>query len=164
MLMLVALNGCVDEKIVYRDGPNFAAPPAAAASFLGYSDEANKVTVCGNCHVGQQAKWKETKHASAFATLATPESCSSRRACTSSAVREMDWRSLVPERASTAIGRSPGSLVRRVGRSARSGSWARASRWSGSAGGPRPAGRRGRGPWPDWRPGPADGASGRSCR
>lgn len=69
MLMLVALNGCVDEKIVYRDGPNFAAPPAAAASFLGYSDEANKVTVCGNCHVGQQAKWKETKHASAFATL-----------------------------------------------------------------------------------------------
>lgn len=69
MLMLVALNGCVDEKIVYRDGPNFAAPPAAAASFLGYSDEVNKVTVCGNCHVGQQAKWKETKHASAFATL-----------------------------------------------------------------------------------------------
>lgn len=69
MLMLVALNGCVDEKIVYRDGPNFASPPAAAASFLGYSDEANKVTVCGNCHVGQQAKWKETKHASAFSTL-----------------------------------------------------------------------------------------------
>ena len=57
MLMLVAVGGCVDEKIVYRDGPNFAAPPAAAASFLGYSDEVNKVTVCGSCHVSQQAKW-----------------------------------------------------------------------------------------------------------
>ena len=69
MLMLVAVGGCVDEKIVYRDGPNFAAPPAAAASFLGYSDEVNKVTVCGSCHVSQQAKWKVTKHAGAFSTL-----------------------------------------------------------------------------------------------
>lgn len=69
VLVLAALGGCVDEKIVYRDGPNFAAPPSAAASFVGYSDATNKVTVCGNCHVGQQAKWKSTKHADAFATL-----------------------------------------------------------------------------------------------
>jgi predicted CXXCH cytochrome family protein len=68
-LMLATTAGCVDEKIVYRDGPNFAAPPAAAASFLGYSDEDNKATVCGSCHVTQQGKWKETKHASAFETL-----------------------------------------------------------------------------------------------
>ena len=68
-LLLFASAGCVDEKIVYRDGPNYAAPPAAAASFLGYSDEANKTTVCGNCHVGQQARWKETAHADAFHTL-----------------------------------------------------------------------------------------------
>jgi predicted CXXCH cytochrome family protein len=61
--------GCVDEKIVYRDGPNFAAPPTAAASFIGYDDATTKLTVCGNCHVGQQAKWKDTKHADAWGTL-----------------------------------------------------------------------------------------------
>lgn len=68
-LMLISVNGCVDEKIVYRDGPNYAAPPTAAASFLGYTDEANKATVCGSCHVSQQAKWKETRHAGAWNTL-----------------------------------------------------------------------------------------------
>ena len=69
VLMLVASGGCVDEKIVYRDGPNYAAPPTAVASFLGYDDQTAKLTVCGNCHVGQQAKWKGSKHADAFATL-----------------------------------------------------------------------------------------------
>jgi protein-arginine kinase activator protein McsA len=68
-LLLLASAGCVDGKIAYRDGPNFTAPPTAAASFLGYSDEANKVTVCGNCHAGQQARWKETAHADVFNTL-----------------------------------------------------------------------------------------------
>ena len=70
-LMSVSLAGCVDEKIVYRDGPNFAAPPTAAASFLGYDDQTTKLTVCGNCHVSQQGKWKETAHADAFNTLET---------------------------------------------------------------------------------------------
>ena len=65
----IVLAGCVDEKIVYRDGPNFAAPPAAAANFVGYDDAAAKLTVCGNCHVSQQGKWKETKHAGAWKTL-----------------------------------------------------------------------------------------------
>ncbi len=69
VLMLVSASGCVDEKIVYRDGPNFAAPPTAAASFVGYSDSASKATVCGSCHVTQQAKWKTTGHAKAFETL-----------------------------------------------------------------------------------------------
>lgn len=69
LLACLVAAGCVDEKIVYRDGPNFAAPPSAAASFLGYDDQATKLTVCGNCHVGQQAKWKGTKHADAYATL-----------------------------------------------------------------------------------------------
>jgi len=68
-LLLMSVSGCVDEKIVYRDGPNYAAPPAAAASFLGYADTTNKITVCGNCHVSKQAKWKETRHANAFKTL-----------------------------------------------------------------------------------------------
>lgn len=68
-LLVFALSSCVDEKIVYRDGPNFTQPPAAAANFVGYSDETTKQTVCGNCHAGQQGKWAETAHADAFVTL-----------------------------------------------------------------------------------------------
>src|SRR5678816_2803210 len=68
-LLLFSLGACVDEKIVYRDGPNFTTPPAAAANFVGYQDEATKKTVCGACHAGQQAKWELTRHADAWATL-----------------------------------------------------------------------------------------------
>lgn len=68
-LAVFALSACVDEKIVYRDGPNFTTPPAAAANFLGYSDETTKKTVCGACHATQQAKWVTTRHASAWKTL-----------------------------------------------------------------------------------------------
>jgi predicted CXXCH cytochrome family protein len=69
LVVVASLGGCVDEKIVYRNGTNFAAPPTAAASFLGYDDAATKLPVCGNCHVGQQARWKTTKHADAWHTL-----------------------------------------------------------------------------------------------
>lgn len=68
-LLLFSISACVDEKIVYRDGPNFTTPPAAAANFVGYQDETTKKTVCGACHAGQQAKWEETRHADAWATL-----------------------------------------------------------------------------------------------
>ena len=68
-LAALALGGCVDEKIVYRDRPAFVTPPAAAANFLGYSDSATSKTVCGNCHVTQQAKWEQTAHSDAWATL-----------------------------------------------------------------------------------------------
>ena len=61
--------GCVDEKIVYRDGPSFTTPPAAAANFLGYHDETTSRTTCGNCHVTQQGKWEQTAHSDAWATL-----------------------------------------------------------------------------------------------
>ncbi len=67
--LVFTLGSCVDEKIVYRNGPNFVAPPAAAASFLGYADEPTKQTVCGSCHATQQGNWVSTKHADAFATL-----------------------------------------------------------------------------------------------
>lgn len=63
------LGSCVDEKIVYRDGPNFVTPPSNAASFVGYSDKATKRTVCGSCHIGQQRRWEGTAHADAMATL-----------------------------------------------------------------------------------------------
>ena len=60
---------CTTEKIVYREGTNFAAPPASAANFIGYYDAANKRTVCGSCHVDAQTRWASTKHASAWADL-----------------------------------------------------------------------------------------------
>jgi predicted CXXCH cytochrome family protein len=63
--------GCVDERIVYRDRDLFAPPQAAAAGFIGYTNEADKLTVCGNCHVGQQGRWEQTAHAGAWAGLQT---------------------------------------------------------------------------------------------
>lgn len=72
-LALVALSSCVDEKVVFRDGTNFVAPPTAAVGFLGYSDEATKKTICGACHANQQSKWITTRHAGAWATLQTSD-------------------------------------------------------------------------------------------
>lgn len=68
--LVLALGACLngDDRIVYRDR-TFTEPPAAAAGFLGYDDRSTKLTVCGNCHVGQQAQWEDSPHASAFATL-----------------------------------------------------------------------------------------------
>jgi hypothetical protein len=63
----VWLTACTD--VTYRDRPLFETPPAAAAGFLGFRDRLQNETVCGNCHVGQQAEWEETAHADAFTTL-----------------------------------------------------------------------------------------------
>lgn len=63
------LSGCVDERIVYQERPLFEQPAAAAANFVGYSNPTTKLTVCGNCHIGQQTRWRETAHANTFATL-----------------------------------------------------------------------------------------------
>jgi len=62
---------CSDERIVYRDRDLLGGVPAAANGYLGYSNAAEKLTVCGNCHVGQQADWVKTAHADAWNTLAT---------------------------------------------------------------------------------------------
>ena len=70
LVALALIAGCTTEKIVYRSGSNFAAPPSSAKSFVGYSDETSKQTVCGGCHVDAQSKWVTTKHASAWSTLA----------------------------------------------------------------------------------------------
>jgi predicted CXXCH cytochrome family protein len=67
----LSLTGCVDEKIVYRDRDLFESLPAGAAEFVGYSKAEDKLTVCGNCHIGQQARWQETAHAGAWAGLAS---------------------------------------------------------------------------------------------
>ncbi|MCB9463485.1 MAG: hypothetical protein H6682_07360 [Candidatus Eisenbacteria bacterium] len=67
-LVLLAV-GCTDEEKVYIDKPLFEDPPESAAGFLGYDEEGQKLTVCGNCHVGQQAGWETTAHAGAWETL-----------------------------------------------------------------------------------------------
>ncbi|HSL71401.1 MAG TPA: multiheme c-type cytochrome [Longimicrobiales bacterium] len=61
--------GCTDENVVFRDREQFQALPPGAANFVGYTDEAEKLVVCGNCHVGQQSEWEQTAHADAWATL-----------------------------------------------------------------------------------------------
>jgi predicted CXXCH cytochrome family protein len=69
VLALAALAGCVDEKIVYVDRELFEEPLAAAGSFLGYSNQETKLTVCGNCHIEKQGGWAETGHADAWDVL-----------------------------------------------------------------------------------------------
>ncbi len=66
---LFVLAGCTNDKIVYRDRPPFNPPPDASSGFLGYFTVSSKQTTCGNCHVGVQASWENTKHAEAWADL-----------------------------------------------------------------------------------------------
>jgi predicted CXXCH cytochrome family protein len=69
LIVLLALSGCVDEKLVFDGEALLEGVPAGAQGFLGYIDTADNLTVCGNCHVGQQGQWVETAHADAWATL-----------------------------------------------------------------------------------------------
>jgi predicted CXXCH cytochrome family protein len=61
--------GCTDRVTVLVQKPFYEPPAPAAQGFLGYSDTTAKETVCGQCHVGPQAAWVKTKHASAWADL-----------------------------------------------------------------------------------------------
>ncbi len=67
VLGVIALGACTDEKIVYQRPIN--PPPDAANGFLGYFTASTKLTTCGNCHVGVQAEWIQTKHADAWDDL-----------------------------------------------------------------------------------------------
>src|SRR6266511_2560234 len=66
-LTVIALGACTDEKIVYQRPIN--PPPDAVNGFLGYFTVGDKLTTCGNCHVGVQADWKQTRHAQAWDDL-----------------------------------------------------------------------------------------------
>ncbi len=70
LLGLTSFVGCVDERIVFRERELFEEPLSSAGSFLGYTDTATKLTVCGNCHIEKQGQWVESAHADAWATLA----------------------------------------------------------------------------------------------
>jgi hypothetical protein len=81
IVVMGILGGCGDQ-IVYRDVNQFPEPLAGAAGFLGYSNVEAKRTVCGNCHVGKQAQWGQTKHATAWSTLkASPTSAPACEGC-----------------------------------------------------------------------------------
>jgi predicted CXXCH cytochrome family protein len=67
--VVITGSACVDEEIVYRDRDLTGDIPAGHAGFLGLSDEATNLTVCGNCHISFQGQWEETAHAQAWATL-----------------------------------------------------------------------------------------------
>lgn len=69
LLVVVSLTACTKEKKVFVERPFFDDPPTAAQGFLGFDDKDQKLTVCGNCHVGQQTRWHETAHADAWKTL-----------------------------------------------------------------------------------------------
>jgi predicted CXXCH cytochrome family protein len=84
VLGLLFAAACTDEKIIEVEGPFFEDPPAEAGGVLGFDEASINLTVCGNCHVGQQSGWDETAHADAFDVLgASPaESCTDCHAVT----------------------------------------------------------------------------------
>ncbi len=72
MIGLVGLwtLGCIDDDAVFANLRPFDEPPAAAQGFLGYaSGTGERRPICGNCHVGKAAEWRETRHAHAWRTL-----------------------------------------------------------------------------------------------
>jgi predicted CXXCH cytochrome family protein len=67
-----AVSACVNEEVVSGPGgdrPIFEDPPAAAGNFLGFSEQEEGQTICGECHVGFQGIWEESAHADAWAGL-----------------------------------------------------------------------------------------------
>ncbi|HYO47865.1 MAG TPA: cytochrome c3 family protein [Gemmatimonadota bacterium] len=83
-LSLLLVAACTDETIIEVERPFFEDPPAEAGGVLGFDEVSVNLTVCGNCHVGQQSGWEETAHADAFDALgANPaESCTECHAVT----------------------------------------------------------------------------------
>jgi predicted CXXCH cytochrome family protein len=65
-LAAVLVLGACDERIVFRDRDLLGGLPAGSQGFVGYSNVAQKMTVCGNCHVTQHNQWATTAHATAF--------------------------------------------------------------------------------------------------
>jgi predicted CXXCH cytochrome family protein len=83
LAVFVAMSACVDDRIVYRDRQVIGETPSpAAAGFVGYSDTTTKMTVCGNCHIDQQTRWRTTAHADAWTSLqASGHSAAACEAC-----------------------------------------------------------------------------------
>ncbi len=69
LTVVTALVGAACTNTVFRDREPFNPPADPANGFLGFFTVSTKQTTCGNCHVGHQADWAKTAHASAFENL-----------------------------------------------------------------------------------------------
>ena len=69
VLSVLVFGACTNEKIVFKTREPFNPPADSIHGFLGYYTIDTKTTTCGNCHVGQQATWKQTRHAQAWDDL-----------------------------------------------------------------------------------------------
>ncbi len=72
LALLVGAASCVETRTVFQSPNLTAGVPPAAKGVLGYvsnADTATHQTVCGNCHIDPQARWKQSKHAHAWLTL-----------------------------------------------------------------------------------------------
>ena len=73
LVFAVALAACTETETeiveVEVPAPRYEEPPEGAAGFLGYFDQAELLTTCGNCHVGFQGQWETSAHADAWAGL-----------------------------------------------------------------------------------------------
>ena len=69
--MAFVTSACTDTQTVEVERPRFNPAPDSIAGFLGLYDVATNQSTCGNCHVNNQTEWAKTKHADAYATLAS---------------------------------------------------------------------------------------------
>ncbi len=69
ILAVYQFMACDVRDVVEVERPFFEEPSANAGGFLGYSDQDEKTTVCGNCHVDTQSTWETTAHADAWESL-----------------------------------------------------------------------------------------------
>jgi predicted CXXCH cytochrome family protein len=61
--LVSGVSACVDDN-------NDLTPPTLDADFVGYSNAATRQTVCGNCHISKQRDWADTRHSTAWASVA----------------------------------------------------------------------------------------------
>jgi len=69
--IVFATSACTNTEYVEVEQPRFNAPPDSVAGFLGLYDVPTNQTTCGNCHTNNQTEWSGTRHAGAYATLAS---------------------------------------------------------------------------------------------
>jgi hypothetical protein len=69
--MVFTASACTTTEIVEVPRPPFNPAPDSVAGFLGLYTVSTNQTTCGNCHVNNQTQWSGTKHAGAYAALAS---------------------------------------------------------------------------------------------
>jgi len=83
-----ATSACTNTEYVEVEQPRFNPAPDSVAGFLGLYDVPTNQTTCGNCHTNNQTEWSGTRHAGAYATLASdPGAPTPRPACPAGGMR-----------------------------------------------------------------------------